>query len=84
MAILVDGGVRTGLDIARYLALGADFVLMGRPLVYSVAAIGAKGPEHALEVLKQEFAGTLQQIGCSDPRDLAKFLYDPQPHGGTP
>jgi len=83
MAIMVDGGVRTGLDIARYLALGADFVLMGRPLVYSVAAVGANGPEHALEVLKQEFAGTLRQLGCSDPRDLARYLYDQPPHGGT-
>ena len=75
MAVLVDGGVRTGLDIARYLALGADFVLMGRPLVWSVAAIGPKGPEHALEVLKKEFETTLIQIGCPDPKELAKFVY---------
>lgn len=76
MAILVDGGVRTGLDIARYLAIGADFVLMGRPLAYSVAAMGARGPHHALEILKQEFATTLMQIGCSDPRELGRFLYE--------
>ena len=76
MAVLVDGGVRTGLDIARYLALGADFVLMGRPMAYSVAAMGARGPVHALEILKQEFATTLIQIGCSDPRELGRFVYE--------
>ena len=77
MAILADGGVRTGLDIAKYLALGADFVLLGRPLVWSVCAAGAAGPPHALDVLKQELATTLNQIGCSDYRDLAKFRYHP-------
>lgn len=41
--ILADGGIRNGLDIARMLALGADFVLLGRPFVYAVAAIGKKG-----------------------------------------
>lgn len=76
MAILVDGGVRTGLDIARYLAIGADFVLMGRPMVYSVAAMGPRGPQHALEILRQEFATTLAQIGCADPRELGRFLYE--------
>lgn len=76
LEILADGGVRTGLDIARYLALGADFVLMGRPMVWSVAAIGPKGPEHALEVLKKEFTSTLIQLGCSDPRELGRFLYE--------
>ena len=75
MAVLVDGGVRTGLDIARYLALGADFVLMGRPLAFSVAAMGAKGPEHALEILKQELSTTMLQIGCADHRELGRFLY---------
>lgn len=75
MAILVDGGVRTGLDIARYLALGADFVLLGRPLVFACAAMGGEGPKHALEVLRQEFTTTLAQIGCEDYRDLAKYIY---------
>ena len=77
MAIIADGGVRTGLDIAKYLALGADFVMLGRPMVMSVCAIGPDGPVHAIEVLKQELTTTLQQIGCSDYRDLAKFIYQP-------
>lgn len=76
MAILADGGVRTGLDIARYLALGADFVLMGRPMVFATTAIGPDGPRHALEILKAEFSTTMQQIGCSDPRELRRYLFE--------
>lgn len=74
LAIFADGGVRTGLDIARLLAMGADFVLLGRALTVAVAAMGARGPEHALKILKEEFEGTLRQIGCADPRDLGRYL----------
>lgn len=75
MAVLADGGVRTGLDIAKYLALGADFVLLGRPLVWSVCAAGADGPDHALNILKTELSTTLNQIGCPDYRELTKFIH---------
>ena len=74
MAVLADGGVRSGLDIARLLALGADFVLLGRALTHSVAALGAQGPVQALKILHDEFAGVLSQIGCSDIADLPKYL----------
>ncbi|MEM9061604.1 MAG: alpha-hydroxy acid oxidase [Pseudomonadota bacterium] len=77
MAVLADGGVRTGLDIAKYLALGADFVLLGRPMVFAVCAAGPEGPPHAIEILKQELSTTLNQIGCPDYRDLAKFVFHP-------
>lgn len=76
LAILADGGVRTGLDIARMLALGADFVLLGRAMAFSVAAMGARGPDHALKILKDEFTGTLTQIGCREIGDLGGFLLD--------
>lgn len=74
MAILADGGVRSGLDIARMLALGADFVLLGRAMTVAVGAMGAEGPTHALEILRQEFTGTLKQIGATAPGELARFL----------
>jgi len=73
-AILADGGVRTGLDIARLLALGADFVLLGRALVYPVVAMGAEGPTHALRILREEFEGTLCQLGCDAVEDLPRYL----------
>lgn len=79
--ILVDGGVRTGLDIARMIALGADYVLMGRPFMYSIGAIGNAGPQHLIEVLKAELTGTLGQLGCRSLEELSGFLHKPSPIG---
>ncbi|MEM0987569.1 MAG: alpha-hydroxy acid oxidase [Pseudomonadota bacterium] len=78
MAVIADGGVRQGLDIARLLALGADFVLLGRAMTFAVAAMGGEGPNHALEILKQEFVNSLSQMGCEDLSDLPKFLENPE------
>ncbi len=74
MAVLADGGARSGLDIARLLAMGSDFVLLGRAMTCSVAAMGAEGPAHALHVLTEELRGTLVQIGCSRTTELGDFL----------
>ena len=68
--LLVDGGVRTGLDICRMLALGADFVLLGRPFYYAVAAMGLAGADHVMRLLKAEFAATMGQLGCTSIADL--------------
>lgn len=76
VAVLADGGARSGLDIARLLGKGADFVLLGRAMTCSVAAMGAEGPAHALHVLTEELRGTLVQLGCSDYRHLADFLHE--------
>lgn len=76
--IIVDGGVRTGLDIARMIALGADYVLMGRPFIFSIAAIGNAGPQHLIEVLKEELIGTMGQLGCRSLAELPNFLHEPE------
>ena len=76
LAVIADGGVRTGLDIARMLALGADHVFLGRALTFAVAAAGAQGPALAMEILKLEMRDVLSQLGCQDWRDLAKYLAD--------
>ena len=68
--LLVDGGVRSGLDIARMLALGADFVLIGRPFLYAVAALHEKGGDHVMDILKAELQATMGQLGC---RNLAEL-----------
>jgi isopentenyl diphosphate isomerase/L-lactate dehydrogenase-like FMN-dependent dehydrogenase len=62
--LIVDGGVRSGLDIARMLALGADFVMIGRPFLYAVAALDTKGGLHVMDVLKAELQSTMGHLGC--------------------
>lgn len=74
VCLIGDSGVRSGLDIARMIACGADFVLLGRALAYSVATIGPAGPAHALEILKRELAETLVQTGCQHLSDLPHRL----------
>lgn len=72
--VLVDGGVRSGLDIARMLALGANFVLIGRPFLYACAALNSRGGEHAINVLKAELQATMGQLGCSTLAALPSSL----------
>ena len=74
MTLIADGGVLTGLDVIRYLACGADFVLAGRAFMYGVAAMGQQGAEHVMKVLFEEFECTMSQIGCSEIKNLPAFL----------
>ncbi len=73
LPLIADGGVSCGLDIARMLACGADFVLIGRAFIYAVAALGVNGGDHVMKVLTEEFKATLGQLGCSSPVDLPDF-----------
>jgi len=71
LPLILDGGVRSGEDIARALALGADFVLLGRPFLYSVAALGLEGgPARLIGQLRDEFDRALAQLGCASPAQL--------------
>ncbi|MBT3342619.1 MAG: alpha-hydroxy-acid oxidizing protein [Gemmatimonadetes bacterium] len=62
--ILFDSGARGGLDIARALALGADFVLLGRAFMYGVAALGRRGGDHVAEILTADLSNNMTQLGC--------------------
>ena len=74
MPLIADSGVRSGLDVARMLASGADFVLMGRPFMYAVAALDRKGGDHVMNVLKAELSSVMGQLGCPSLADLPDFL----------
>ena len=68
--ILLDSGIRSGADVARALALGADFVFSGRALLFGMAALGPRGAEHAFEILAEGLVNVMQQTGCSTIADL--------------
>jgi 4-hydroxymandelate oxidase len=68
--VWVDGGVRRGLDIAIALALGARGVLVGRPIMWALAAGGQAGVERALAILREEFEITLRLLGAPTPADV--------------
>ena len=72
LAVMVDGGIRRGCDIAIALSLGADFVFLGRAPIYGIAAGGLPGAVRALEILKEELDLTMGQIGVSRVRDLGR------------
>jgi len=61
--VLVDGGVRSGLDVVRMLALGADFVLLGRAWAYALAADGEAGVTHMLKLVEAEMRVAMALTG---------------------
>lgn len=73
--VLADGGVRSGLDIARMLALGADAVLVGRPFLHAAAALGPQGAGHLIAVLRAELETTMLQLGCARLSELRGRLH---------
>ena len=77
--IIFDSGARSGLDIARALALGADFVMLGRAFVYAVAALGPWGADHAVEILLQELKNNMVQLGCETLEDLRESAAEATP-----
>jgi isopentenyl diphosphate isomerase/L-lactate dehydrogenase-like FMN-dependent dehydrogenase len=70
--VLVDGGIRRGVDIAIALALGANAVLVGRPALWGLAAGGEAGARRVLELLRQELELTLALCGCGSPTELTR------------
>ena len=68
--VLVDGGIRRGWDVAKALALGADAVMIGRPVLWGLARDGAAGAEAVLRQVVAELDTTLALLGCPRARDL--------------
>jgi isopentenyl diphosphate isomerase/L-lactate dehydrogenase-like FMN-dependent dehydrogenase len=70
--VLVDGGIRRGIDVAIALALGADAVLVGRPALWGLAAGGRDGVARVLGLLREELELTLALCGCTSPAQLTR------------
>ncbi len=78
-AVLVDGGIRRGWDVARALALGADAVLVGRPVLWGLATGGQAGAQQVIRQILDELEGTLALVGCPRAADLDRSHLAPGP-----
>ena len=70
--VWVDGGIRRGLDVVTAVALGARGVLVGRPILWALAAAGQAGVERALEILRTETILAMTLLGARTPDELTR------------
>jgi len=74
LTLLADGGVRSGLDVVRMMALGAKGVLLGRAWVYALAARGEAGIAHVLQLFEAEMKVAMSLTGCTSVRDINRDI----------
>jgi L-lactate dehydrogenase (cytochrome) len=72
--VLMDGGIRSGLDVVKAMSMGARACLVGRPWAYAVAARGEKGVDHILRIFQSEMMVTLGLTGVNDVADLDRTV----------
>lgn len=72
--VMMDSGIRSGPDIARGLASGAQFVFMGRAFMYGVAALGNSGGNHTISILKTQLKQVMEQVCCERVQDFPNHL----------
>lgn len=76
--VMMDSGLRSGPDVARTLASGAQFTFMGRAFMYGVAALGKEGGNHTISILKNQLQQVMEQICCERIGDFPKHLIKPK------
>ena len=72
--VFFDSGIRDGLDIARALALGADFCFAGRPFMFGLGALGDAGASHAYDILADGLINSFHQLGIERTEQLSERL----------
>jgi isopentenyl diphosphate isomerase/L-lactate dehydrogenase-like FMN-dependent dehydrogenase len=75
--VLVDGGIRRGTDVVKALALGADAVLVARPLIWGLAVGGEAGVADVLRILRIEFENVMALSGCRTVAEINSALVRP-------
>ena len=74
VTLMMDGGIRSGVDIASTLASGAKFTFLGRAPMYGACAMGEKGGDQALLILKRQIQQVMEQVGCEKIVDFPQHL----------
>ncbi len=72
--LLFDSGIRNGEGVVKALALGADFVMLGRPLLYGIGADGERGLARIIELVSAEISQTLAQLGCPNIENIDRSV----------
>ncbi len=72
--VMMDSGIRGGADVARVMASGAEFSFMGRTFMYGVSALGEKGGNHTIAMLKTQLTQVMEQMSCAEVKDLTKNI----------
>lgn len=71
MTIMIDGGIRRGTDVIKALALGADFIFLGRPFLYAATVGGADGVTRAIRLMQEEIQRDMTLLGIGSLSDLS-------------
>ena len=77
MAVMMDSGIRRGSDVLKALAMGAHFVFVGRPFLYSACLFGEPGVMHAAKLLKDEVSRNMAMLGISSFGEMTRELLVP-------
>lgn len=72
--VMMDSGIRTGPDIARALAGGAEFTFLGRSFMYGVSALGKHGGDHTISILKMQLQQVMDQVCCERIENFPNHL----------
>jgi L-lactate dehydrogenase (cytochrome) len=73
--IMMDSGIRSGPDIARTMASGAEFTMLGRTFMYGAAALGERGGNHTITILKRQLQQVMEQLCCQTTADFSNHLH---------
>ncbi|OYP37222.1 hypothetical protein CGZ80_05905 [Rhodopirellula sp. MGV] len=71
---MMELGLRGGPDIARAMAVGAKFTMLGRTIMYGTAALGSRGGDHTIAILNRQLQQVMEQLCCQRIQELPNHL----------